>query len=270
MPLLLNRRRRRAQRIDEQIKSLSTETDNVDSLKAAVLKSDAAPQGGSGLAGQRLAQFIADDSILRQQAESEVLKFLPRVPRSAKRLVNHLRLLLVVASERKMLGGQPALEATHLGKWAVLLERWPELGFAIRVNPALLADVEKMAHDNAQALPDFIRSFSPAATDLSDTTEFFKSEPTLAEVIPRLIYCLPAAVTTIELHRRADSSPDSQPPIAAAGASSSNLVLVSGPASEYRGKAEVSCCERRPRVPVDVQAPGSKLAVPCQPLHAVV
>ena len=65
IPVLLNRRRRRAQRIDEQIKSLSTETDNVDSLKAAVLESDAARQGGFGLAGQRLAQFIADDSTLR-------------------------------------------------------------------------------------------------------------------------------------------------------------------------------------------------------------
>jgi hypothetical protein len=151
--------------------------------------------GGSGLAGQRFAQFIADDSILRQQAESEILKFLPRVPRSAKRLVNHLRLLLVVASERKMLGGEPALEATHLGKWAVLLERWPELGFAIRANPTLVADMEKMARDNPQALTELIQSFSPTATDLPDTTEFFKSEPTLDAVIPRLIYCLPAAVS---------------------------------------------------------------------------
>ena len=113
-----------------------------------------------------------------------------------------------------MLGGEPALEATHLGKWAVLLERWPELGFAIRANPALLADVEKMARDDVQALPDFIRTFSPTATDLPDTREFFKSEPTLASVIPRLIYCLPAAVTTIELYRDADSSPDRPSPTA--------------------------------------------------------
>jgi KAP family P-loop domain len=199
IPLILNRRRQRAQRIDEKIRSLSTETDDVDSLKAAVLGSNATDQG---LAGQRFAQFIADDWILRQQAESEAVKFLPRVPRSAKRLVNHLRLLLVVASERKMLGGKPPLEATHLGKWAVLLERWPELGFAIRADPARLADIEKTAHDNPQALTELIQSFSPTATDLPDTIEFFKSEPALAAVIQRLIYCLPAADATGELNRR--------------------------------------------------------------------
>jgi hypothetical protein len=46
IPLLLNRRQRRTKRIDEEIKSLSTETENVDSLKAAVLESEAARQGG--------------------------------------------------------------------------------------------------------------------------------------------------------------------------------------------------------------------------------
>jgi KAP family P-loop domain len=195
VPLLLNFRRRRAQRIDDQIKSLSdkAENENVDSLKKAVLGSDAARRGGSGLAGQRFAQFIADDSILRQQAESEVLKFLPKVPRSAKRLVNHLRLLLVVASERKMLGGEPALEPGHLGKWVVLLERWPELGFAIRADHSIVGEMEKMAHDNPEELTKRIQSVSPTATDLPDTAEFFKSEPALAAVILRLIYCLPAA-----------------------------------------------------------------------------
>jgi hypothetical protein len=55
--------------------------------------------------------------------------------------------------------------------------------------------MEKMARDNPQALTELIQSFSPTATDLPDTTEFFKSEPTLDAVIPRLIYCLPAAVS---------------------------------------------------------------------------
>ena len=199
VPLLLNRRRQRSQRIDEEIKSRAADTDSVESLKAAVLDSEAARQGGRGLAGQRFERFVADDSILRQQAESEILKFLPSVPRSAKRLANHLRLLLVVASERKMLGGEPPLEATHLGKWAVLLERWPELGFAIRTNPALLANMEKMARTDPQALIEQIRTFSSTAADLADYTEFFKSEPTLAAVLLRLIYCLPAVVTADEI-----------------------------------------------------------------------
>ena len=79
------------------------------------------PVGGSNGSSQ-MTQSCAS------KPNQKFLKFLPEVPRSAKRLANHLRLLLGVASQRNMLGGSPALEATHLGKWAVLLERWPELG----------------------------------------------------------------------------------------------------------------------------------------------
>ena len=125
------RGRRRAQRIDEEIKAArervrpgpTTSSDEVEAVKAAVMESEAAKQGGTRLASQRLERFLTDDSILHEQAESKILEFLPSMPRNAKRLLNHLRLLLVVASERRMLGGMPPLEAAHLGKWIVLLER---------------------------------------------------------------------------------------------------------------------------------------------------
>ena len=196
--VILNRRRRKTQRIDDEIKIRAKGTGSVESLKTAVLGSDAARHGGLGLAGRRFERFITDDSILRQQAESEILKFLPEVPRSAKRLANHLRLLLGVASQRNMLGGSPALEATHLGKWAVLLERWPELGFAIRADPTLLAKIEKKANDSSEELTNLVQATSAATTDLPDVVEFFKSEPTLAAVVVRLIHCLPAAATADE------------------------------------------------------------------------
>jgi uncharacterized membrane protein YuzA (DUF378 family) len=195
---MLERRRQASQRIDKEIKARVTDEGDVQSLKAAVLESEAAREGGVGLASHRFERFITDDSILREQAESEILKFLPRVPRSAKRLANHLRLLLVVASERKMLGGVPPLESAHLGKWIVLLERWPEVGWAVRANPALLADMEKRASDDPSGLADTIRAFAPRMTDFTTVTEFFRAEPALTPVVLRLIYCLPATVTVVD------------------------------------------------------------------------
>ena len=189
--LLLNRRRQ-TQKIDEEIRSSAAGTPDVESLRAAVLNSDAARSGGAELAGQRFERFLTDDSLLRQQAESEILKFLPGVPRSAKRLANHLRLLLVVAAERKMLGGTPALEAAHLGKWTVLHERWPELGFAVRASRADLAELEKKARDDQSELAQVIEGWSTGPADLPDIGDFLRSDPALAPVAQRLIYCVPA------------------------------------------------------------------------------
>src|SRR6266540_340400 len=177
------RARRRTQRVDEQIKLIarSFEPDSggheVEAVKAAVMESEAARQAGTALAGQRLERFVTDESVLREQAESKILEFLPSMPRNAKRLINHLRLLLVVASERKMLGGTPPLEPAHLGKWIVLLERWPELGSAVRADPAAMARLEQAAYGPAEALPDIVTMTAPQVVASSDLTTFLKNEP---------------------------------------------------------------------------------------------
>jgi KAP family P-loop domain len=189
-----NRRGRVTERIDREIESRATETGNPESVKAAVLESEAAREGGRGLANQRLERFLVDNQLLRVQAESEVLKFLPAVPRSAKRLANHLRLLLAIASQRNMLGGDPALQPAHLGKWAVLLQRWPEMGSAIRADPAIVADLEKAARSNSSTntLTEFVGAGFLDVTDITTATAFLKSEPSLAAVAHRLVYCTPA------------------------------------------------------------------------------
>jgi hypothetical protein len=200
--------RRRAQRIDDEIKAArervrpgpTTSSDEVAAVKAAVMESEAAKQGGTRLASQRLERFLTDDSILREQAESKILEFLPSMPRNAKRLLNHLRLLLVVASERRMLGGMPPLEAAHLGKWIVLLERWPELGWAVRADPTLMDRLEQAAtiDEKSRAVPtlnDIVPTVAPQVAVTSDLAAFLADEPTFAPLVERLIYCLPATVT---------------------------------------------------------------------------
>jgi hypothetical protein len=202
------RGRWRTQRIDDEIKSAAekvrpgstTGSDEVEAVKAAVMESEAAKQGGTGLASHRLERFLTDDSILREQAESKILEYLPSMPRNAKRLLNHLRLLLVVASERRMLGGTPSLEAAHLGKWIVLLERWPELGWAVRADPALMQRLEQAAANgaNPQSLADLqaiVRTSAPQVAVTADLAAFLVDEPTFAPLVERLIYCSQAGPT---------------------------------------------------------------------------
>ena len=65
------------------------------------------------------------------------MRHLEPMPRHAKRLLNRLRLLLFVAHERKMFGGKPTLSSRHIGKWAVLGERWPELSQIVCTSPEI-------------------------------------------------------------------------------------------------------------------------------------
>jgi hypothetical protein len=78
--LVSNRKGNAKQRIDQEIERRAIDTGDADSVKAAVLESEAAREGGRRLADQRLERFLVDDQLLRIQAESEVLKFLPGVP----------------------------------------------------------------------------------------------------------------------------------------------------------------------------------------------
>lgn len=90
------------------------------------------------LARQRAQRMLADESALQTQAEAEaeIAQHLPALPRGVKRLIHQLRILFVIADEKHMFGGLPELQSKHVAKWAVLLERWPELGSA-RSSPTL-------------------------------------------------------------------------------------------------------------------------------------
>jgi KAP family P-loop domain len=137
---------------------------------------------------------ITDESEERKQGEAAILKFLAPddVPRRAKRMVNHLRLLLLVADKRKMFGGVPPLNGAHLGKWIVLLERWPELGRALRADPGVMAVIEEVARTDQRALQDVLQRIAPDVIASADLAGFLQDETKLAGLIRRLIYYLPS------------------------------------------------------------------------------
>lgn len=95
-----------------------------------------------GLLRERLQRYLEDESELQREAEDEVMRHLEPVPRHAKRLLNRLRLLLFVAHERRIFGGMPQLTPRHIGKWAVLCERWPELAQRVLRQPDIMQGLE--------------------------------------------------------------------------------------------------------------------------------
>jgi KAP family P-loop domain len=143
-------------------------------------------------------RFITDESPERKQGEEAILKFLAHddVPRRAKRMINHLRLLLLVAHKRDMIGGSPPLEAVHLGKWVVLLERWPELGRALRADPGVMALIEEAASKDPRALEDVLHTIVPEVASTADLAVFLQDETKLAGLVERLVYYRPARQTS--------------------------------------------------------------------------
>jgi hypothetical protein len=181
---------RSEKRIDAEIETIKREgVADSEELVHRVLQSKPAKRR-RGLALQRLRESFVDDAQLKAEATKEIVAYLPALPRSAKRMSNHLRILLVVAYERKMLGGSPALTAGHIGKWVVLNERWPELARFLTLQPTSVCDLETTpsVDDLGQRLIA-AGIYEPASDEL---LRFLKEPPLLGDVLPRLVHLDPA------------------------------------------------------------------------------
>jgi hypothetical protein len=147
-------------------------------------------EGKTQLVDQRVQRLLTDEYVLRQQAESEIVAFLPPLPRNAKRVLNHLRVLLTIAIGREMFGGEPELEAKHLAKWIVLSERWPEIMWAVAQDPHVMKTLEAARDVNElRAVMDLqgIR-----ARGLDELVSFLQGETKLEGVAERLAFFEPA------------------------------------------------------------------------------
>jgi hypothetical protein len=147
------RESRRRSQIDVQIKArISAGERDFSRVEAYVKRENNAWRDDpevEGLVRERLQRYLEDESELQREAEDEVMRHLEPVPRHAKRLLNRLRLLLFIAHERKMFGGKPNLSARHIGKWAVLGERWPDLLQQICLAPSVMKALESLtSHDD--------------------------------------------------------------------------------------------------------------------------
>jgi hypothetical protein len=149
------------------------------------------------LISERIQQRLSDESELtRLLTDAGVMNYVQPLPRHAKRLLNRLRLLLYVAHERRMFGGEPPLKPKHLAKWAVLCERWPDLAEGLVLHPSLIAALERDRGDDKdeERYINVLKNLAPACAGDSwlpgflrvsetDATTGTKLEPVMQRIV---------------------------------------------------------------------------------------
>jgi len=180
---------KRRARIDKQIRArIAAGERDFSKVEDFVRRQNSTPSSDyretEGLVRERLQRYLEDESEMQREAEDEIMRYLEPMPRHAKRLLNRLRLLLFIAHERGMFGGKPNLTARHIGKWAVLGERWPELSQAVCVNPEVMLWLED--HDQHDM---WVKSLAPAYANDDALRRFCVSSPgvKLNPVIKRIV-----------------------------------------------------------------------------------
>jgi hypothetical protein len=185
------RARRRLEQIDDEIAHRARNRAAAQSpqeVESDVLRKQGVAAGSreATLVHSRVTRYFTQESALVQEAEDEIVGFLPRLPRSAKRMMNHLRLWLYVAIERGLLGEGSEFRPAHLGKWVVLEERWPDLARHVKERPRMLADLERLGGDELR------QTLGELELDPSDElVNFLGAEPNLGPLVEQLIFLDP-------------------------------------------------------------------------------
>ena len=149
-----------------------------------------APVSGDHLARlveQHKQQLLIDDEYFQRELSYLIVDYLQPLPRNAKRLVNRLRVNLLIAHARGMLVTDPKVTTQQLGKWLVLSERWPQLARALSASPETMRDIEQRAR-RADAFKRSLKLLAPFYAEDQDLRQFIQSKPSLADVLPRLVH----------------------------------------------------------------------------------
>ena len=135
---------------------------------------------------ERVQRYLENESEIQQEAEQEVMQFLPRLPRHAKRLLNRLRLLLFIAHERRMFGPLTGVLPAHMAKWAVLMERWPEFAELVWTKPSTMRAAESSSGDDVR-WGETVKLLAAWLVDDADFREFCKSNLEIGPVMEQLV-----------------------------------------------------------------------------------
>jgi hypothetical protein len=88
------------------------------------------------------------------------------LPRDLKRLLNRIRFLLYLTTDRGLMQPAGPLAAGAIGKWALLAERWPDLAVTISANPDILTGLESASATDAgfvAAMADIVPGYARSA-----------------------------------------------------------------------------------------------------------
>ena len=136
---------------------------------------------------RRLQLRATADEKIRTRAEAVILDQLPPLPRMAKRLLNRLYFLLVVAWSRNLIA-EDRVTPEQLGKWAILLDQWPTAARAIMRNPGLAGELEGKADQEDAFATVCARYTPPLARDVAGLRRFFGTGPGIGAVAEHLVY----------------------------------------------------------------------------------
>jgi hypothetical protein len=177
-------------RVDQQIASLvdKNETDS-KRLASEVMETTSASQS---LVQRRVQHYLVEASPARREAEAELLRTPPDLPRTAKRMFNQLRMLFAVAVNSGLLEDNTEVTPAHLGRWIVLQSKWPDLGQALTVNPGRLQQLQ--ASTTPDDLQNQLGSIGVQVPDAEELLRFLQTKPTLGHVLNRLLRYAPATV----------------------------------------------------------------------------
>jgi hypothetical protein len=188
-----NRRARKSTaKIDETIREnvWGSSEARVETITHAVAQS--VTKASSRLVEQRVRRATVEELVT--EGSGELSSYLPGLPRSVKRVANRHYLLASVAVCREMIGGSPPLTAQHLSKWAVMMERWPELAAEIIDRPTLAGELERGARSDEG--PSHDRTLSEllpmGISQREELVRLLRDPTSIAAIADRLVFALPA------------------------------------------------------------------------------
>src|SRR4051812_38731407 len=155
-----------------------------EDLEASVLEQVGNVRGArhkqvSELVHQEVRSYLIHESGPLKEVEDYIRAFPPELPRGAKRVLNHARVLTRVALDRHVLD-DGEVTPQHLGKWIVVSERWVDVATYVKAKPV---ELRRLEHDaQAETLGD---SYEDLYTH--GLAEVLRHEPPLSDVVERLI-----------------------------------------------------------------------------------
>jgi len=182
LPIVEERRKRTRTRVTRERIDQAIQDQTVGTTADQAAENVAKDAGGSTSDGvrKRYLNAVLDTTGIVARADNLVFEFLPNRPRGAKRLLNQVRLMLLISTGRGLFmlqsEGDQNQRADLIGKWLVLRERWPEIAQLVQRDPKKMKDLENIADNNDKDALETLLGM-PQIVDLGDLLRLLVMKP---------------------------------------------------------------------------------------------
>jgi hypothetical protein len=142
------------------------------------------------VARKGVQSYLLDAADELTDVEETILRYPPGLPRGAKRMLNHARLLTRIARDRGIFGGSPRIDPVHLGEWIALSERWPEVAACVSRDPDVMTELEAAAREDRTDAA--LARLGIRVDGQAQLATLLASAPDLGSVVRRLIHFEPS------------------------------------------------------------------------------